>query len=122
MVSTVLRYGLAGVIHPTSGASHHQLAVITRQGGCLLRVVYYPYRALATREVFPTARDNLESEIKKIETAQSKGQLLSETATTGLFMALFLIVHVQDFMEAPVYSYMGIPEGSSCIVLPATHI
>lgn len=81
-------YDLAGAIYPTSGASHHQLAVIARHGGCHLRVVYHLYRALATDEPFPTARDNLELEMKKIETAQSKGKPLSETATTGLFMLL----------------------------------
>lgn len=81
-------YDLAGAIYPTSGASHHQLAVIARHGGCHLRVVYHLYRALATDEPFPTARDNLELEMKKIETAQNKGQLISETATTGLFMLL----------------------------------
>jgi len=91
-------YDLAGAIYPTSGASHHQLAVIARHGGCHLRVTYHLYRALATDEPFPTARDNLELEIKKIETAQSKGKLLSEAtiadsespekATAGLFMLL----------------------------------
>lgn len=91
-------YDLAGAIYPTSGASHHQLAVIARHGGCHLRVTYHLYRALATEEPFPTARDNLELEIKKIEAAQSKGKLLSEAriansqspekATTGLFMLL----------------------------------
>lgn len=81
-------YDLAGAIYPTSGASHHQLAVIARHGGCHLRVAYHLYRAMATDEPFPTARDNLELEMKKIETAQNKGKLLSETATTGLFMLL----------------------------------
>jgi len=91
-------YDLAGAIYPTSGASHHQLAVIARHGGSHLRVTYHLYRALATEEPFPTARDNLELEIKKIETAQSKGRLLVEAriansqspekAATGLFMLL----------------------------------
>lgn len=91
-------YDLAGTIYPTSGASHHQLAVIARHGGCHLRVTYHLYRALATEQPFPTARDNLELEMKKIETAQSKGKLVSEAKTangqspekvaSGLFMLL----------------------------------
>lgn len=91
-------YDLAGAIHPTSGASHHQLAVIARHGGGHLRVTYHFYRALATEEPYPNARANLELELKKVESAHSKGNLLNgesngprqkpEMVSIGLFMLL----------------------------------
>jgi hypothetical protein len=59
-------YDLATAVDPSFGASYNQLAVIARNDGDHLRVVYYLYRALAVEHPQPLARDNLEKEFKKI--------------------------------------------------------
>lgn len=69
-------YNLARLIHPTSGASHNQLAVIARVDGNHLSATYHLYRALAAEEPYSTARGNLEIELKKIEDAWDKGELI----------------------------------------------
>lgn len=69
-------YNLAGVIHPTSGASHNQMAVIALLDVNHLSATYHLYRALAVEEPHPSAKGNLEKEFKKIEEAWSKGKLI----------------------------------------------
>lgn len=69
-------YNLAGLIHPASGASHHQMAVIAQVDANHLSATYHLYRALAVEEPHPTAKANLEIEFKKIEEAWSKGDLI----------------------------------------------
>ena len=69
-------YSLAGLIHPSSGASHNQLAVIALVDANHLSATYHLYRALAVEEPHPTAKGNLEIEFRKIEEAWSKGELI----------------------------------------------
>ena len=70
-------YNLAGLIHPSSGASHNQLAVIALVHANHLSATYHLYRALVVKEPHPTAKGNLEIEFKKIEEAWSKGELIN---------------------------------------------
>ena len=76
-------YELAGAIYPTSGASHNQLAVIALADGNHLRATYHLYRALTVEEPHPTAKANLELELKKINTAWSKGGLIVDKPTSS---------------------------------------
>ncbi len=69
-------YALAGLIHPTSGASHNQMAVIALVDTNHLSATYHLYRALAVEEPHPSAKGNLEIEFRKIEEAWSKGELI----------------------------------------------
>lgn len=91
-------YNLAGLVHPTSGASHNQLAVIALVDVNHLSATYHLYRALAVEEPHPSAKGNLEIEFRKIEDAWSNGKLLktnpvgnsqeSGKALVGWFMRL----------------------------------
>ena len=69
-------YNLAGLIHPTSGASHNQMAVIALLDVNHLSATYHLYRALAVEEPHPSAKGNLEKEFKKIEEAWNRGDLI----------------------------------------------
>ena len=69
-------YDLARLIHPASGASHNQLAVIALADHNHLRAMYHLYRALTAEEPHPSAKANLEIEHKKLEDAWRKGELL----------------------------------------------
>lgn len=69
-------YNLARLIHPTSGASHNQLAVIAQVDVNHLSATYHLYRALATEEPHPSAKGNLEIEFKKIDEACDKRELI----------------------------------------------
>ena len=69
-------YNLAGLVHPTSGASHNQLAVIALVDVNHLSATYHLYRALAVEEPHPSAKGNLEIEFRKIEDAWSNGNLI----------------------------------------------
>jgi hypothetical protein len=74
-------YTLASEIHPDSGISHNQQAVIAREEGNHFRMVYHLYRSLASKEGHPLAKQNLELEFKKILLAWEKGDLISNRAT-----------------------------------------
>ena len=69
-------YILAGLVRPTSGASHNQLAVIALVDVNHLSATYHLYRALAVEEPHPSAKGNLEIEFRKIEDAWSNGKLI----------------------------------------------
>ena len=69
-------YNLAGLVRPTSGASHNQLAVIALVDVDHLSATYHLYRALAVEEPHPSAKGNLEIEFRKIEDAWRNGKLL----------------------------------------------
>ena len=62
-------YDLARIIHPNSGASYNQLAVIALADSNHLRATYYLYRALAVEEPHPGAKGNLELEFRKVRDA-----------------------------------------------------
>ena len=91
-------YDLATIIYPESGISHNQLAVIALTDGNHLRSTYHLYRALSVEEPHPSAKDNLEIEVRKAQQAQSnddgiiadgipEGQDLEE-ALAGCYMRL----------------------------------
>lgn len=91
-------YDLAQAIYPTSGASHHQRAVIARYGGSHLHITYHLYRSLASEEPHPSAHDNLNLEMKKIGQAHFKGKLVPEASnatsqTPEMVVAYFLLVY-----------------------------
>ncbi|KAI9836318.1 MAG: hypothetical protein M1838_005083, partial [Thelocarpon superellum] len=102
-------YDLAGVIYPASGASHNQLAVIALADGNHFRATYHLYRALAADEPHPTARGNLEIELKKILAAWDKGELITtgsgeKSDAARALLAWFVRLHArcyrgQDFAE-----------------------
>ena len=70
-------YELAGVMYPSSGASHNQLAVIALVDVDHLRATYHLYRALAVDEPHPSAKGNLEIEFRKIEETHHRGGLIT---------------------------------------------
>jgi len=76
-------YELAGRIHPTSGASHNQRAIVALQHADHLRVTYHMYRALAVEVPHPLARVNLGVELKKIDQAWTDGQFFKSDAMQG---------------------------------------
>ncbi|KAJ5562871.1 DNA/RNA-binding domain E.t1.c1-type [Penicillium sp. DV-2018c] len=69
-------YDLASVIYPASGASQNQLAIIALADGNHLRATYHFYRALSAHEPHPTAKRNLEIELRKIKSAWAKRELI----------------------------------------------
>jgi hypothetical protein len=69
-------YDLASVINPASGASQNQLAIIALADGNHLRATYHLYRALSAQEPHPTAKGNLEIELRKIMSAWAKRELI----------------------------------------------
>ena len=60
-------YSLARRIHPGSGTSHNQLAVIARVNGDHLAALYHQYCALTTTVPHDGARGNLEVEVVRVE-------------------------------------------------------
>jgi Est1 DNA/RNA binding domain/Telomerase activating protein Est1 len=91
-------YELATTIKPSSGASHNQLAVIALADGSHLRVLYHLYRALGVEEPYPRARENLETEFKKILDRKSKNQLFPqqpEQQPAGVLQAWFVYLHAR---------------------------
>jgi hypothetical protein len=100
-------YDLAGIIHPASGASHNQLAVIALADGNHLRATYHLYRALSAQEPHPTSKGNLEIELRKILSAWAKRELIPQEDAGIPGKALtpwFVYLHAQcykglDFAE-----------------------
>ncbi|KAI9843450.1 MAG: hypothetical protein M1837_006296 [Sclerophora amabilis] len=102
-------YDLAGAIRPGSGASHNQLAVIALADGNHLRATYHLYRALAVKEPYPSAKNNLEIEFKKVLAAWDKGELITngpsqDGNSSKALLAWFVRLHArcykgEDFAE-----------------------
>ena len=111
-------YDLANAIYPVSGTPHNQLAIIAKTNGNHLSALYHLYRALCAGEPYPTARANIELELKKIQ--EGSGRCNTETngqgnrtppaASKGSFLALHalcysgreMVIHDQienDFLE-----------------------
>ena len=96
-------YNLAGLIHPASGVSHNQLAVIALVDANHLSATYHLYRALAVEEPHPSARGNLEIEFRKIEEAWSNGELMktdfvNKSQETGkALVAWFMRLHARCY-------------------------
>lgn len=72
-------YDLATAINPASGASHNQLAVIALADGSHMRALYHLYRALSVPVPYPRARENLETEFKKILDRTNKNPLFPQS-------------------------------------------
>lgn len=100
-------YDLASIIHPASGASHNQLAVIALADGNHLRATYHLYRALSAQEPRPGSKGNLEIEFKKVLSLWTKGELIPKEDAGIPGKALthwFVYLHAQcykglDFLE-----------------------
>jgi hypothetical protein len=96
-------YDLANTIHPCSGASHNQLAVIAIADGHHLRSTYHLYRALSVEEPHVAARSNLELGLKKVITAHEKGELITsgpplDGAESGkAVVGWFMLLHAQCY-------------------------
>lgn len=91
-------YDLATAIDPSSGASHHQLAVIARTDGSHVRVLYHLYRALSVQTPYPRARENLETELKKILDRKNRNQLIPQTPEKQpgvVLQAWFVYLHAR---------------------------
>ncbi|KAI9782270.1 MAG: hypothetical protein M1835_004068 [Candelina submexicana] len=116
-------YDLAGAIYSSSGASHHQLAVIALADGNHLSTTYHLYRALAVEEPHPGAKGNLEIEFKKISVAWDRGELISNDSPSGTcpgkaLAAWFMRLHARcyrgeefaehDELESEVLSQLAI--------------
>ncbi|RDW89348.1 hypothetical protein BP6252_01380 [Coleophoma cylindrospora] len=66
-------YRLACELHPNSGSSQNQMAVIALADQNHLDALYYLYRAIAVEDPYPLAKANIEIEFKKILNAWEKG-------------------------------------------------
>ncbi|KAL9611442.1 MAG: hypothetical protein Q9167_003916 [Letrouitia subvulpina] len=60
-------YDLAITVWPESGMPYNQLAIIANMDDDHFSALYYLYRALCAQEPNPTARPNIEMELKKIQ-------------------------------------------------------
>ncbi|KAF2827767.1 hypothetical protein CC86DRAFT_320117 [Ophiobolus disseminans] len=117
-------YGLAAELYPDSGHAHNQLAVISREDGDHFRCVYHLYRSLASKQPYPDAQRNLETEFKRIIAAWEKGQLInnhksSDGSNAGrALIAWFVRLHsriykgeefaAHDELEGEVLSHLAI--------------
>jgi Est1 DNA/RNA binding domain/Telomerase activating protein Est1 len=91
-------YNLATAIKPSSGASHNQLAVIALADCNHMSALYHLYRALSVRIPYPRARENLETELKKIRDRKKKNQLFSNQSDQQPGVALqarFMYLHAR---------------------------
>jgi hypothetical protein len=96
---------------------------VSREDGDHFRTVYHLYRSLACKLPYPQARDNLETEFKRIIAAWDKGQLIrnnkSADGNTGrALVAWFVRLHskiykgeefaAHDELEGEVLSHLAI--------------
>ncbi|OJJ87176.1 uncharacterized protein ASPGLDRAFT_119491 [Aspergillus glaucus CBS 516.65] len=100
-------YDLAMVIHPASGASHNQLAVIALADGSHLRATYHLYRALSAHDPHPSARGNLEIEFRKVMSAWAKRELIrpEDAGIPGRALAPWFV-----YLHAQCYKGVDFPE------------
>lgn len=117
-------YGLAAELYPDSGHAHNQLAVISREDGDHFRSVYHLYRSLASKQPYPQAQSNLETEFKRIIAAWEKGQLINNHKSSDgnnagrALIAWFVRLHsriykgeefaAHDELEGEVLSHLAI--------------
>jgi len=117
-------YGLAAELYPASGHAHNQLAVISREDGDHFRSVYHLYRSLASREPYPQAKANLETEFRRILASWEKGQLINNLRSSDgnnpgrALIAWFVRLHssiykgeefaAHDELEGEVLSHLAI--------------
>lgn len=91
-------YNLATAIKPSSGFSHNQLAVIALADGDHMRALYHLYRASCVQVPYPRARENLETEYKKILDRKNKNKLLPppvEQQPGVVLQAWFVYLHAR---------------------------
>lgn len=89
-------YALATIINPDSGTSHNQLAIISLADGNHLMATYHLYRALCSKDPYPTAGENLKIEFRKILGAWSKGEPLSSpNSVKSSIISPFIYLHAQ---------------------------
>jgi Est1 DNA/RNA binding domain/Telomerase activating protein Est1 len=91
-------YDLATAVKPASGASHNQLAVIALADSNHLRALYHLYRAMSVPAPYPRARENLETEFKKILDRKKKNLLFPESPEHNpgvVLQAWFVYLHAR---------------------------
>ena len=109
------------MIYPASGASHNQLAVIALADGNHLRATYHLYRALSAQDPHPSARGNLEIELRKVMNAWAKKELIrpEDAGIPGrALVPWFVYLHAQcykgtdfpehDELESEVLSQLAV--------------
>ncbi|OAX79223.1 hypothetical protein ACJ72_06458 [Emergomyces africanus] len=91
-------YKLADSLHPDSGMSHNQLAVIGLADGNHLQATYHLYRALSAQEPYPTSHGNLEIEFRKVLAAWAKGEpITNPNDEEASLISLFIYLHAQCY-------------------------
>lgn len=100
-------YDLATLIHPDSGVSHNQLAVIALTDGNHLGATYHLYRAITAKEAHPSAKGNLEIEFKKVRNAWTKRELIrpEDAGVPGRSLAPWFV-----YLHAQCYRGVDFPE------------
>lgn len=98
-------YDLAITIWPESGLPYNQLAIIAEMDDDHFSALYYLYRAFCVQEPNPTARPNIEVEMKKIQALEKWHKLnwssvalaaSHKNQTLGLASKLcFLVLHAR---------------------------
>jgi hypothetical protein len=113
-------YELAIAVKPSSGASHNQLAVIALADGHHGKTLYHLYRALSVQVPYPRARENLETEFKKVIDRKKKNQLFPNAAlsqASSVLQAWFVYLHAKipsgisdleyEELENEIVSHLG---------------
>ena len=103
-------YDLARAVYPASGASHNQMAVIALVDHNHLRAMYCLYRALAAEEPHPTAKGNLEIELKKVEEAENKGETINHSPGRGIHASEEALISCFMCLHARCYRGVDFPE------------
>lgn len=109
-------YDLAITIWPESGLPYNQLAIIAKMDDDHFSALYYLYRAFCAQEPNPTARPNIEVEMKKIQASEEDWHKLTwsslaQTAshkdpTLGLASKLrFLVLHARLYKGCSFSDY-----------------
>ncbi|KAL9046779.1 MAG: hypothetical protein Q9214_000476 [Letrouitia sp. 1 TL-2023] len=99
-------YDLAITVWPESGLPYNQLAIIAQMDDDHFSALYYLYRAFCAQEPNPTARPNIEVEMKKIQASEEDWHKLNwsslaltasnKAQTLGLAPKLrFLVLHAR---------------------------
>jgi Est1 DNA/RNA binding domain/Telomerase activating protein Est1 len=112
-------YDLATVIKPSSGASHNQLAVIALADGSHMRALYHLYRALSVQVPYPRARENLETQFKKILDRKNKNQLVPQAPDhqPGVVLQAWFV-----YLHARLHAGVSFPEHEEVESEVLTHL
>jgi Est1 DNA/RNA binding domain len=88
-------YNLAQSLLPENGAAANQLAVLSTYSKDYVGSTYYFYRAVACRDKFATAEDNLKVGFRKVVREGEVGGV--EREDVGMFVLRFLKMHAEFY-------------------------